>query len=87
MPDKSHKPIGDNRPDAIDLAVENLVKACGFDKSESSSERFYYLLQEAIDTLDGTIEESHEEGLCYDMTHALSSTIREILNEQSNLLN
>jgi hypothetical protein len=87
MPAKPDKPIGTYRPDAIDIAVENLVTACGFNKSESASEDFYYLLQEAVDELDGTIEQSHEEGLCYDMTHALSGTLRDILGKRSGLLN
>jgi hypothetical protein len=87
MPDTPDKPIGTYRPDAIDIAVENLVTACGFDKSESASECFYSLLQEAVDELDGTIEKSHDEGLCYDMTHALSGTLRELLKKQSGLLN
>lgn len=80
-------PKGLYRSDALDLAVENLATACGFDKSESASEAFYYLLQEAIEQLDGTIETSHEEGLCYDMTHALSGTLRDLLEKRSGLLN
>lgn len=95
MPARPDKPIGLYRPDEIDIAVENLVKACGkvcphleLEKGESGTEKFYYLLQEAVDTLDGTIEKSHdEEGLFYDMTHALSRTLREILEKERGLLN
>lgn len=86
MPKKSSKPIGTYRPDAIDIAVSNLINACGF-KGESGTDEFYYLLQEAIDSLDGTIEKSHEEGLCYDMSSAIAHAIKDILNKQSGLLN
>lgn len=84
MPNKT---IGLYRSNAIDKAVENLVTACGFDKSESASESFYYLLQEAVDDLEGTIESSHEEGLCYDMTHALSGTLKDLLEKRAGVLN
>ena len=87
MPDTPDKPIGTYRPDAIHIAVENLLKACGCGKGESGTEEFYYLLQEAVDELDGTIEKSHEEGLCYDMASALSGTIRDILAKRRGLLN
>lgn len=63
------------RCDILDKAVENLVDACGFDRSESASEAFYYLLKQAVENLDGSIEESHEEGLCMDMTHCLSGEL------------
>lgn len=87
MPNKTDKPIGTYRPDEIDRAVENLVAACGFNQSESASEEFYGLLKEAVEKLDGTIETSHEEGLCYDMTHAIYGTLREILEKRTGLLN
>ncbi len=67
------------KSDALDKAVENLATACGFDKSESASEAFYELLREAVNNLDGVIEQSHKEGLCYDMTHALSCELRDLL--------
>ena len=63
------------RPTSIDKAVENLVAACGFDKSEMDSEMFYYLLRDAVNNLAGKIEKSHAEGLAMDMTHSLASEI------------
>lgn len=72
------------RSKAIDKAVENLVAACGFNKSESASESFYYLLKDAIDNVAGEIEKSHAEGLCLDMTHVLASEIAFLLAAPKN---
>lgn len=67
------------KSDELDKAVENLATACGFDKSESASEAFYDLLKQAVDNLDGLVELSHNDGLCMDMTHALSRELRDLM--------
>lgn len=87
MPKKSNKPTGLYSRGAIYAALGDLIKACGYDRSESATEDFYYLLCEAVDELDGTIEESHKEGLCYDMHSALDCTLQDILEKRSGMLN
>lgn len=72
------------RPTRIDKAVENLVSACGFDKSESASEAFYYMLKDAVENLAGEIEKSHAEGLCMDMTHCLASELAFLMAAPKN---
>lgn len=59
----------------IDEAVENLVAACGYDKSEAASEWFLALLRDALDTVGLEVEQAHEEGLCLDVTHVLASEL------------
>jgi len=51
----------------IETAVHNLIEACGFDKSESATEAFYFMLRDAMDNLAGEIEKSHANGLCLDI--------------------
>lgn len=65
----------------LDLEVETLVTAAGFDKSESASENFLYLLYDAVEQVAIEIEASHEEGLCYDATHALADALSALLQE------
>lgn len=74
-------------PDPIYDAVEKLIRACGFDRSESATEDFYYMLRDVIDGLDGTIEASHEEGLCYNMAAAIAGALTARVNAQINTKN
>lgn len=75
----------------LDRAVENLVAACGYDQSECASEWFLSLLQDAIDIVAPEVERSHEDSLCFDVTHSLASelsrmapdAVREYRNAQS----
>ncbi len=65
---------------SIDLALDSLLKACGL-QGESGTEQLYYWLLRACDELQGTIEESHAEGLCYNMNAALSDKLAEYMRE------
>jgi len=86
MPAK-HPPVfkfGSQRlPDPIYAAVNNLIKVCGFGPGESGTEEFYYALRDVIYDLEGTIEESHKEGLCYDMCAAIAGELAKRI-QQSN---
>lgn len=59
----------------IDEAVENLIAACGYDKSESASEWFLTFLEDAVNIVGIEVEQSHEDGLCLDVTHVLASEL------------
>jgi len=63
----------------IEKAVDNLIAACGYDKSELATESFYYLLRDAVDNLAGEIEQSHAEGLCLDMATSLAQELQYLL--------
>ncbi len=60
----------------FDHVMDMLMDAYGF-KSESDTERLYYLIRDMVDELEGTIEASHEEGLCYNMTAAMADTLQQ----------
>ena len=60
----------------IDLAMDHLLKACGL-HGESGTEKLFHMLKTAIKELDGTIEGSHEEGLCYNMNAAIADKLKE----------
>ena len=68
----------------LDLEVEALVTAAGFDNSESASENFLYILHDAVHVVMDEVDESHEDGLCYDATHALADTLNTLLQQPSN---
>lgn len=69
-------------PTRINEAVNNLISTCGFDRSESSTEIFYYMLYGVLKSLRGTIEKSHKEGLCIDMAAAISWELSERIREE-----
>ncbi len=73
-------------PDPMYDALNEVIKLCGL-QGESGTEEFYYMLREILDELDGTIEASHKDGLCYDMCAAISRKLSEHVNEQVNKLN
>lgn len=56
----------------FDIAVENLIETCGFDKSESGSEAFVDLLLGCLFDVTDRIEISHASGLCWDACHDLA---------------
>jgi hypothetical protein len=62
----------------IDAALSALMHACGF-KSESDTERLFWILFEAVmnvaDQWDDTVERSHKEGLSYNVNALLSNEI------------
>lgn len=68
----------------LDLEIEALVAAAGFDNSESASETFLYILHDAACQVMEEIEDSHEQGLCYDATHALADTLNTMLQAPAN---
>lgn len=65
----------------IDLALADLLKACGL-AGESGTEQLYLWLAHACDELIDVIPESHAEGLCYDMNAALSGKLAEYIEEE-----
>lgn len=54
-------------------ALNGLMAACGL-QGESGTEELYSMLGSACEELDaeGVLEESHQQGLCYDMNAALA---------------
>lgn len=62
-------------PTEFDKAMDVLMDAFGF-KGESGTELLYYHIRDMVDELEGVIEASHEEGLCYDMTAAMAGTLQ-----------
>lgn len=60
-------------PEIMD-AMNALLAACGL-SGESGTELLYYWLADAVEALDGTIEASHEQGLCYDMNAAMADVL------------
>lgn len=58
--------------DAFDLLMDAFEL-----KGESGTEQLYYFLRNMVDELEGTIEESHQEGLCYNMAAAMAGTLQQ----------
>ena len=73
-------------PDPMYDALDEVIKLCGL-QGESGTEEFYYMLRDILEDLDGTIEKSHEDGLCYDMCAAISHELAKRSNEQIKKLN
>lgn len=65
-------PNGTVEKTKFDIAVENLIETCGFDKSESASEAFADLLLGCLFDVTDRIEISHASGLCWDACHDLA---------------
>jgi hypothetical protein len=63
----------------IHAALNKVMKACGLDTSESSTERLFAILDHAVTAVaeqyDDVVEQSHGEGLCYDVNAWLASEI------------
>jgi len=63
----------------IDIAIRDLIAACGFDKSEGASEDFYFMLLDAVEGVQPAFEEAHAQNLRMDMGAALASEIEDCL--------
>jgi hypothetical protein len=73
------------RQEAIRAALCNLQGACGLDNSESSTEALFGILTQAIEQVDWDIvEESHAEGLCYDVNALLAEAIDSVASHEKN---
>jgi hypothetical protein len=65
----------------IDAALDALMKACGF-TGESGTEAMFWVLHKAVQDVASNwniVEESHEDGLCYDVNALLSGAIAKAL--------
>jgi hypothetical protein len=64
----------------IELAVESLAAACGFDqgrwRGESGTEAFADLLFKALLEVNKVVARSHRQGLCYDTFPLLAWELR-----------
>lgn len=69
----------------FDEAFDIFMDAFGF-KSESDTEQLYYLIRDMVDELEGTIEASHQEGLCYNMTAAMADTLQQYADQMQPTL-
>lgn len=67
--------LGTAQEDLMLQAVENLIAVCGYDKSESASEWFLTLLEDAVNIVGVAIEQSHDHGLCLDVRSALTTEL------------
>lgn len=61
----------------FDAAVGELIKLCGFDGSESSTEEFIYLLGDSCGEIELAIDRSHHDGLCWDAHRHLARLLEE----------
>jgi len=72
---------------AVVEALDHLIAACGLDRSESATERFFDILSAALcahhDAMEATLRESHEQGLCYDMRWPIARAIVAVLKENA----
>jgi len=73
-------------PDPLYDALNQVIKLCGL-QGESGTEEFYYMLRDILEDLDGTIEQSHDEGLCYDMCAAIAGELAKRCQDQIKKLN
>jgi hypothetical protein len=70
-----------NRQKAIRTALNQLQLACGLDNSESSTEELFDVLSKAVELVDWKIvENSHAEGLSYDVNCLLAEAIDSVRN-------
>jgi hypothetical protein len=63
----------------IKRGLNTIMKACGFDQSESSTEAFFEILDSAVGSVaeqrEAVVEESHRDGLCFDVNAMLAREI------------
>jgi hypothetical protein len=68
-----------DKHEAIHAALNSLMKACGLDNSESATEVLFGILEDAVlnvaDQWDEVVEQSHRDGLCYDVNALLAQAI------------
>ena len=70
----------------IDNALDALMGACGF-VGESGSERLFWVLRDAVQMVADewhVVEQSHKDGLCYNVNALLSDAIAEALRSRGN---
>ena len=71
----------------IDTALGALMGACGF-MGESGTERMFWVLFEAVHTVaekwEEVVEQSHKDGLFYNVNALLSDAIAESLKTHGN---
>jgi ABC-type phosphonate transport system ATPase subunit len=64
----------------IRTAINQLMAACGYDKSETATESFARMLTRATQNIDwGIVEESHKDGLAFDVSCLLAESIMDDL--------
>lgn len=74
----------DLRYEAIRTAINQLMKACGL-SGESGTEELFLILENAVAAVDwGIVEESHEEGLCFDVSCLLAEAIVAELDDKAH---
>jgi hypothetical protein len=61
----------------IHTAMRALAAECGFDNSESGSERFMLLLLSVAKQANSDTKRSHKSGLCMDCYTAMASDLAE----------
>jgi hypothetical protein len=63
----------------IHVALNKIMKACGLDQSESSTEALFAILDNAVTSVaeqyDDVVGQSHRDGLCYDVNAWLAQEI------------
>jgi hypothetical protein len=63
----------------IHAALNKIMKACGLDQSESSTEILFAILDRAVTSVaeqfDDVVGQSHRDGLCYNVNAWLASEI------------
>ena len=64
--------------DELVKAIRQVVALSGFDRSESGSEAFLFALTSAADKVALDVEDSHNDGLCYDTTVGLANELEKI---------
>jgi hypothetical protein len=70
----------DEMTQAIHAALNQLMVACGFDKSESATEPFVHMLTEATQQVDWSImEDDNDDGLMCDVNILLAESIKYVL--------
>lgn len=73
------------RTEKIVAALDTLGDACGLSRSESSTERLFLTLATAFNRknakeMERIRDDSHKEGLCFDMRYPIAEKIEEALD-------
>ena len=69
--------------DQIHKALGDLMVACGLGRSESGTEIFVGVLADAVGGVDwSVVEQSHKDGLCFDVNCLLAEEIEVALRRQ-----
>lgn len=73
--------------EVINNALDTLMKACGF-QGESGTEELFDALSVAMENVQNewhVVEQSHKDGLCYDVNHMLARALVKELSERETL--